>query len=234
MNSEKSHSHEYGQSWSIAAALIEEPKKWRLLPGGTRAGRDIPSDDEELDLQKYGFVRMERHKHEMLLRWFLYEITRGSIQNTDELRNRAKAAMDFEKIASLKALGFADYENRYSRIEKAVEELFSRKWVFEDPLRLSTEGETTLNKALNTSSLFSAQGKPGPRSLRILFSFIGRCIGTGIFLALVYLFSFLLGFFPDLSLWSSVRLLSAEPLFDFGFIRFNGILFFLGSAGIFF
>ncbi|MFW6207966.1 MAG: methyltransferase family protein [Spirochaetota bacterium] len=52
------------------------------------------SDQEELDLSKYGFQRLDRHRHRQFVRWFLFEIEKERITNRGEMFKEAYAVDD--------------------------------------------------------------------------------------------------------------------------------------------
>lgn len=124
-------------------------------------------NDKELDLSKYGFQRLDRHRHRQFVRWFLFEIQKGRITTRDEMFKEARAATDFNQIASLRALGLAEQSGREQKIESAAEEVFSRALAEEissadfapqdsaqpsgpsKVLRLTPAGESELHSALS-------------------------------------------------------------------------------------
>lgn len=113
------------------------------------------SDDEDLDLSKYGFQRLDRHRHRQFVRWFLFEIEKGNITTRRQMCEEAQAATDFNKIASLRALGLHEQIGRDQKIETAAKEVFEKNLAVEAPssatpsLHLTPAGKEELHKALN-------------------------------------------------------------------------------------
>ncbi len=113
------------------------------------------SDDEDLDLSKYGFQRLDRHRHRQFVRWFLFEIEKGNITTRRQMFEEAQAATDFNKIASLRALGLHEQIGRDQKIETAAKEVFEKNLAVETPssdtpsLHLTPAGKEELHKALN-------------------------------------------------------------------------------------
>lgn len=116
------------------------------------------SEDEELDLSKYGFSRFETHQRRQMLRWFLFEIEKGRITSKEQMLHEARMATDFSTIASFRALGIDCQPNQEEKLNRAVREIFEQGLAEELPiegdekkLRLTEEGEEELNRALANS-----------------------------------------------------------------------------------
>lgn len=117
------------------------------------------SDDEELDLSKYGFQRLDRHRHRQFVRWFLFEIQKGHITTREDMFKEARAATDFNQIASLRVLGLAEQSGREQKIESAAEEVFSRG--------LAEEISATAFASQDSAPQDSAQTSGPPKVLRL-------------------------------------------------------------------
>lgn len=119
------------------------------------------SEDEELDLSKYGFSRFETHQRRQMVRWFLFEIEKGRITSKDQMLHEARMATDFSTIASFRALGIDGQSNQEEKLNRAIREIFEQGLAEELPiegdekiLRLTEAGEEELNRALaNTWSI---------------------------------------------------------------------------------
>ncbi len=162
------------------------------------------SGEEELDLSKYGFQRLDRHRHRQFVRWFLYEIEKERITSREEMFKEAYAATDFNQIASLRALGLAEQRGREQKIEAAAQEVFTRGLAEEigvdrtstnrpqtsnnsSILRLTPAGKAELQRALsdNWSITYSGYLSLLIRSLVItLFFSIVWAAGRGLIILL--------------------------------------------------
>ncbi|MGC9313040.1 MAG: cation diffusion facilitator family transporter, partial [Sediminispirochaetaceae bacterium] len=116
------------------------------------------SEDEEIDLSKYGFSRFETHQRRQMLRWFLFEIEKGRITSKEQLLHEARMSTDFSIIASFRALGIDCQPNQEEKLNRAVREIFEQGLAEELPiegdekkLRLTEAGEEELNRALANS-----------------------------------------------------------------------------------
>lgn len=98
------------------------------------------SGEEEVDLSRYGFSRLDRNRTRQMVRWFLFEIEKGRITSREEMLEEARIATDFSRIASLRALGLDTQPGQEEKIREAAEEVFSRGFVEEvaNPAGLSS------------------------------------------------------------------------------------------------
>lgn len=196
------------------------------------------SGEEELDLSKYGFQQLDRHCHRQFVRWFLFEIDKGRITTRDEMFREARAATDFNRIASLRALGLAEQSGREQKIEAAAKEVFDRGLAKEAPapdsdlqsdklLRLTPAGRTELHRALSDNWSFTI-GRYRSLAIRLLFSVLFFSIT---FAAARGLISLLNCWIAPLETWSSSTLLSLPlnftPVQILGFLV-GLILFYYG------
>ncbi len=152
------------------------------------------SDQEEIDLSKYGFQRLDRHRHRQFVRWFLFEIEKERINSRADMFKEAYAATDFNQIASLRALGLAEQWGREQKIEAAAEEVFNRGLAAEiavehsstarpqasdstSMLRLTPTGKAELQRALSDNWSFTFGSYP---------SLLIRSLFTTLFFSVVF------------------------------------------------
>jgi protein-S-isoprenylcysteine O-methyltransferase Ste14 len=181
----------------------------------------VRSGDEELDLQKYGFTMIDRHRHEMMIRWFLYEIAYRDVSSVEELQRRAHAATDFRKVASLEALGLHEYRNREEKIEEAIDEIFSRGWAVKEPLSLTEEGllelESSLHGSVHREGSASMNEKRRrartsrrleQRPLQLIVLLMWFTTGAAVFFPISLVLRYVVELLPPADLWDSF-----SPLF---------------------
>jgi len=170
-------------------------------------------EDGEIDLSKYGFSRLDRHRQRQLLRWFLFEIQKGEVRTKEEILLKARAANDFSRIVSLRALGLDQPQDQRGRIEAALRALFDEGLVSEvegkksgTTLQLTVAGEAELERTLSDTWRFSmVRNESGPRALSIrLLGFVLRLLFTaGLFSAIYAAGRWVIGFLPGLDVWES-------------------------------
>jgi len=170
-------------------------------------------EDGEIDLSKYGFSRLDRHRQRQLLRWFLFEIQKGEVRTKEEIFLKARAANDFSRIVSLRALGLDQPQDQRGRIEAALLALFDEGLVSEvegkksgTTLQLTVAGEAELERTLSDTWRFSMmQNESDPRALSIrLLGFVLRLLFTaGLFSAIYAAGRWVIGFLPGLDVWES-------------------------------
>lgn len=183
------------------------------------------SGAEEVDLSRYGFSRIDRHRHRQMVRWLLYEIEKGRITTREEMIREARSATDYSKIVSLKALGLDKQPGKEEKIARAAQAVFDEGLVTERKpggsaraaeqkpfLQLTETGEAELKRGLSgTRSLFPTGSTPGASGgplgmlaffLRIVFSIV---LFTGIYAA----GRWVIGFLPPLDVWDAGALLGA-------------------------
>jgi protein-S-isoprenylcysteine O-methyltransferase Ste14/Co/Zn/Cd efflux system component len=175
--------------------------------------------DEEIDLSKYGFSRIEKHRHRQMVRWFLFEIEKGRITTKEEMLRKARAATDFSRIVSLKALGLDKQPDQEEKLEGAIRELFARGWAVEvgaregddsgeqgARLQLTDAGEAELNRALSNTWDFSSASHPfGSRSrvLRVLAFCLRFVFTAGLFTGIYVAGRWVIELLPSLDVWST-------------------------------
>lgn len=175
--------------------------------------------DGEIDLSKYGFSRIEKHRHRQMVRWFLFEIEKGHITTREEMIRRARGATDFSRIASLKAIGLDKQPNQDQKLEDAIREVFEKGLAVEigvregdEPtrqgmrLQLTDAGEAELKRALSNAWSFSPASHPsGPRrgSLRLLAFTLRFVFSAGLFTAIYAAGRWLIGLLPPLDVWDT-------------------------------
>ncbi len=170
-----------------------------ILKGAVQLLIDLvrSGNDQEMELSKYGFTRLERHQHRQRIRWLLYEIDTGSIQTRKDLYDTARDAVAFSPFSSLRALGWNRQDDHKQKIDRAIRDLFQEGLVVEDDqtsaveesdssyLTLSPAGEDELERALSTLwrhvSTSSDRGHARPlivlsRVVQFLFSAVGFSI----------------------------------------------------------
>jgi len=199
------------------------------------------SDEEELDLSKYGFQRLDRHRHRQFVRWFLFEIDKGRITTRDEMFREARAATDFNRIASLRALGMAEQSGHEQKIEAAAKEIFARGLAEEVPAPDSNQQAGTIDSAENLLRLTSAGHGELQRALSDNWSFTFgryrsialRFLFTTLFFSLTFaaargLISLLNNWIVPLETWSAFDPLplplNFTPIHSAGFLI--GLIFF--------
>jgi len=104
------------------------------------------SNEEEIDLSKFGFTAFRKHQKKQFIQWILFEIEKGKFSSKKDIENEAKAAVDFSKIESFKALGIDNNEKSWQLAEQAVKEIFSQGLVYEETLRLTEKGRKELKR----------------------------------------------------------------------------------------
>ncbi len=176
-------------------------------------------DDEELDLSKYGFSRLEKHRHRQTVRWLLFEIDKKHITTREALLRQARAATDFERIASLKALGLHQPSKHEEKLRGAVEEIFERGLAAEtvasagnespeqiSALRLTEAGEAELGRALaDTLDSLSTSHSSGSRGSLAKAGFLVVRVAISLaFFAVIYAAGrWLIGLLPTLDVWDA-------------------------------
>ena len=169
----------------------------------------IKSEGEEgIDLSKYGFKRFEQHRQEQFIRWLLYEIDRGEIASKESMKQEARVATDFSKIETFKALGIEQQTNRDEMIETAVEAVFTRGFVREEPFELTEKGRQELERALSDSLVSPGGGSSlSAKGIRwTVFRGIGFLIRLALngvlFVGVYLLIQLLLEILPPAYLWT--------------------------------
>jgi len=177
------------------------------------------SNDDEIDLSKYGFSRLEAQRHLQMVRWFLFEIEEERITSREQMLREAKIANDYSTIASFRALGIDCQADQEEKLNAAILEVFDRGFVREIPvqgenppreagkvLQLTDTGEEELNRALANGWNFRQDGVPGSSRLypiRILGSVLRFFFAAALFTVLYSLIRWILGYLPDLDVWAS-------------------------------
>jgi protein-S-isoprenylcysteine O-methyltransferase Ste14/Co/Zn/Cd efflux system component len=174
---------------------------------------------EEIDLSKYGFSRIEKHRHRQTVRWFLFEIEKGRITTKNEMINKARAATDFSKVASLRAMGLDSKPDQEQKFQEAIREIFEKGLAVEIDSRegdesmgqatrvqLSDAGEAELNRALSNAWSFSPPGHPsGPRRgpLKLLGFTLRFVFSAGLFIAIYAAGRWVIELLPPLDVWDT-------------------------------
>lgn len=198
----------------IAVAVLILKAAIELLVDLLRTG-----GGEEIDLSKYGFSRIERHQHRQMVRWLLYEIEKGRVTTKEEMYREARMGTDFNRIASLKALGLEKQPDREEKLEGAIREIFDRDLVMEVKagegdesvdkeriLQLTAAGEAELSKALsNTWGFFSERHGHGPQSglLGLLALFLRLALSAALFTGIYAAARWVIGFLPVMDVWDA-------------------------------
>jgi divalent metal cation (Fe/Co/Zn/Cd) transporter/protein-S-isoprenylcysteine O-methyltransferase Ste14 len=175
--------------------------------------------DEEIDLSKYGFSRIEKHRHRQMVRWFLFEIKKGRITTREEMVRKARVATDFSKVSSLRAMGLDKQPDQEKKLEEAIREVFEKGLAVEIELRegdepakqetvlqLTDSGEVELNRALSNAWSFSPAGHPsGPRSgpLTLLAFALRFVFSAGLFMAIYALGRRMIELLPPMDVWDT-------------------------------
>ena len=191
--------------------------------------------EEEIDLSKYGFSRLEQHRHRQMVRWYLFEIEKGRITSKQQMLNEARIATDFSSISSFRALGIDNQPDQEEKLRSALQEAFDRQLVVEvetdtesKVLRLTEAGEKELNQALSNTWSFERGSRPaGWKGAAIQgLTFLVRFLFTLVHFAILYIaIRWILGFLPPLDVWQG----NALGPFPFSFPQFlcivTGIIF---------
>lgn len=167
--------------------------------------------EEEIDLSKYGFSRLEQHRHRQMVRWFLFEIEKGRITSKQQMLNEARMATDFSSISSFRALGIDNQTDQEEKLRSALKEAFDRHLVVEvetdmdgKVLRLTESGEKELNQALSNNWSFERGSKPTGWKGAVIqgLIFIFRFLFTIVHFAILYIaIRWVLSFLPALDVW---------------------------------
>jgi len=171
------------------------------------------SGDEEIDLSRYGFVRLDRHRHRQMIRWLLYGLKTRRIDSRQEMIREARAATDYGRIASLRALGLHQQPDRDKRLESAVAEIFQRGLAEEVPagedgspaVRLTEEGKEELRRALADSWNLSTGRRPlGAKALHVQALVLGfrLILSAGLFFVICASGRWVVSLLPDLDIWA--------------------------------
>jgi protein-S-isoprenylcysteine O-methyltransferase Ste14 len=182
--------------------------------------------EEEMDLSRWGFSRLESRRHRQTVRWFLYEIDAGRITRREQMMQEARAATDFSKVASFRALGIDEQPDREQKLERAVEEVFERGLAEQAPapggdaqpaaaahgagrLVLTDAGRAELEKALaGRPALFRPAGpRPGVTSFALRF-----VVSVVVFAMLYLALRWVLGWLPPLEVWDGMPVVSVPGL----------------------
>ncbi len=181
--------------------------------------------NEEIDLSKYGFSRIEKHRHRQMVRWFLFEIEKGRITTREEMIRKARVATDFSKISSLRAMGLDRQPDQEQKLEGAIREVFEKGLAVEIGsregdestrqetfLQLSDAGEAELNRALSNAWSFSPAGHPsGPRRgpLKLLAFTLRFVFSAGLFIAIYAAGRWVIELLPSLDVWDTGMILGS-------------------------
>jgi protein-S-isoprenylcysteine O-methyltransferase Ste14 len=198
----------------IAVAVLILKAAIELLVDLLRTG-----GEGEIDLSKYGFSRIEKHRHRQMVRWLLYEVEKGRVTTKNEMYREAMTGTDFNRITSLKALGLEKQPDREEKLDGAIREIFDRDLVEEVKagegnefvdregiLQLTAAGEAELSTALsNTWGFFSARHAHTPQSglLGLLALFLRLALSAALFTGIYAAGRLVLGFLPVLDVWES-------------------------------
>ncbi len=172
---------------------------------------------EKIDLSRYGFSRLARHRHRQMVLWLLFETEKNHLATQEEMLRKARAATDFSRIASLRALGLDNQPDQEEKLEEAVREVFAKGWVAEvavssadDPsqratlLRLTDAGELELDRALARSRGFSSSrypSGPGARAWRPAVFLARLVFNAALFTGIYALGRWIVGLLPPLDVW---------------------------------
>jgi len=176
--------------------------------------------DDEIDFGKYGFTLLGKHRRRRLRCWLLYEIASGRVADREQMIMEARAATDYSRIASLRALGLDTLEGHDEKLSQAVHEIFSMGLVEEIPrkegrsgLALTPKGKEELNRCLPGSGA-GLSGAAGPTwrpdMIRIIAGVAGFALWLAVFTAVCVTGRWLLGFLPPLEIFSAA---DAVPFF---------------------
>ena len=165
--------------------------------------------EEHVDLSRYEFTGMNRHRHEQTVLWLLFEIYNGQIKTAEDLEIRAREATDFTSIAAFKSLGLDQQQNREENIKSAIRELYEKKLIkpvksFKpSPIRLSPWGLAELDKGLSKAPGVSLTS-PGVKNrfLRFAFFLIRFAFSAVLYAGIYALGRWILGWLPVLDLWA--------------------------------
>jgi protein-S-isoprenylcysteine O-methyltransferase Ste14/Co/Zn/Cd efflux system component len=181
--------------------------------------------EEEIDLSRYGFSRLEKHRRRQMVLWFLFEADRSHISTRDELFRKARAATDYSRIASLRALGLDGQPDREKRLEESIQEVFEKGWVAEVTvsapdapsrhgtlLKLTDAGEAELNRALARGrDLSTAQYPFGRRggAWRPVVVVVRLVFNLALFTGIYALGRWVIGFLPPLDAWDTATFVAS-------------------------
>jgi hypothetical protein len=106
---------------------------------------------EEIDLSRFEFgftARYDRYRQAQLRSWMLYLVGKQGVDTPSALLNRARQALDFNRIPAVRAMGLSQSgEQDSQQVEQNLSELFSHGWlVGEDHLTLTDAGRKQLDK----------------------------------------------------------------------------------------
>jgi protein-S-isoprenylcysteine O-methyltransferase Ste14/Co/Zn/Cd efflux system component len=173
--------------------------------------------EEELDLSRYGFTRLQAHRKRQMVYWLLYGIREGRIRTRRQMAEEMRAATDFSRVASLRAIGLDESPGREEALREAVEEVFSRqlaaeisteeessKAAGEPQVELTEKGEEELHKALTGGVRMWSSAGGGVRNKAVRgAAFIIRFLWSGVLFTGIFLAArWLIGFLPSLELWA--------------------------------
>ncbi|MFO7781883.1 MAG: cation transporter, partial [Spirochaetia bacterium] len=204
-----------------------------ILRGAVELLTDLirSAGEEKPDLSRWGFSAIEARRHRQTVRWLLYEIDSGRIHTRDQMMKEARAATDFSRIASFRALGIDEQTGREEKLERAASEVFERGLAVElgeSPglLTLTETGRAELDRALSrgpavfTPGEFAGAAGPGEAGVRrLLLRGLGLALRFGVsavvFTAVHLLAGWVISWLPELDVWAPVggsRLLHAPAL----------------------
>jgi protein-S-isoprenylcysteine O-methyltransferase Ste14 len=205
-----------------------------ILKGAAELLTDLirSAGEEEPDLSRWGFSAIEARRHRQTVRWLLFEIDSGRIHTHDQMMKEARAATDFSKIASFRALGIDKQAGREEKLEQAASEVFERALAVElgerpGRLALTESGRAELDRALSRGPAvfapgeFSRDGSSGAEAVvrRPLLRGLGLALRFGVsavvFTAVHLLAGWVISWLPELEVWAPIggsRLLHAPAL----------------------
>jgi len=194
-----------------------------ILKGAVELLTDLirSAGEEELDLSRWGFSAIEARRHRQTVRWFLYEIDSGRIHTREQMMGEARAATDFSKIASFRALGIDEQAGREEKLERAASEVFERGLAGElaesrGHLALTKNGRAELDRALSRGPEVLAPGEVGGAAScggeagarRLLLRGLGLALRFGVsavvYTAVHLLAGWLISWLPELDVWAPV------------------------------
>jgi len=183
--------------------------------------------DAEESLSHFGFPGFQRFRKRQFQRWLAHLISTGQASDRRELIEKARSAMDFEKVHTFKGLGVHEPRWVEALIREGTEELFNRGYAAEvagpdqgraeqapagRPLRLTAKGE----KLLGGLSFFETAAVQGGRNTVVaaVFAVLRAFRRTVVFAALYVGLRWVLRHLPDFDVWSGGRTLLEVSGFD--------------------
>jgi protein-S-isoprenylcysteine O-methyltransferase Ste14/Co/Zn/Cd efflux system component len=188
----------------LGVALLILKGAVELLVDLVRSG-----SEDEVDLSRYGFTRLESHRHRQLVRWFLYEIETGRVTSRSRLQEEVRSATDFSRIASFRALGIEEQPGAEAKIARAVDELFGKELARESDvgLELTEGGRHELERALARSTFAHAAGAGPPSvAIRAILFCIRAAVSAVLYAALYLAGEWVLSFVPAFELWDAASI----------------------------